>query len=80
MLQAFHLASALRGGGGPFATMEAAMRTVVVTKAYYAAGHGVLYEMTPDWRPVAPDVTWVTSEAIGISLEGLLSTLRSTPW
>jgi hypothetical protein len=80
MLQAFHLADVLSNGAAGFQQMETAMLTVVVDKAYYAPGHGILYEMTPDWKPVKPELTWVTSEAIGITIQALLSLVRSKPW
>jgi hypothetical protein len=48
------------------------MQTVALTKAYYAPGHGVLYEMTRQWTPDTVNKqpeTWVTTEAMGIELE-----------
>jgi hypothetical protein len=56
-------------------TREMQMQTVVLTKAYYAPGHGVLYEMTKQWTPVTINnhpATWVTTEAMGIELESLM--------
>ncbi len=84
MLEAFTVANALTSGR--YAAMEQAMLHVAQI-SYYAPGHGYLYESTLNWQPVIihhngqsiPE-TWVTSEAIGIVLEGLFATQRAQPW
>jgi len=84
MLEAFTVANALTNGR--YQAMEQAMLHVAQI-TYYAQGHGYLYEMTVNWQPVIihhngqsiPE-TWVTSEAIGIVLEGLFATQRAQPW
>ena len=81
MLWAFHLADQLTNG--QYANMEALMKTVALTKAYYAPGHGVLDEVTRQWTLLTvggrPE-NWVTSEAMGIELEALLDLYRTTPY
>jgi hypothetical protein len=74
MLQVFHLANTFTNN--KYQTMEALMRQVAVSKAYYAPGHGVLYEVKPDWTPLTVNgqpEDWVTTEAMGIELEGLFT-------
>lgn len=75
MLQAFHLADLLTNG--KYQNMEQLMLNVALNRAYYTPGHGVLYLTNADWtlyiqNHVAQD--WVTTEAMGAELEGLLST------
>lgn len=47
------------------------------TDSYYAAGHGWLYQMNPNWtlwtHDLASGQNWVTSEATGHALRSLLS-------
>ncbi len=73
MLWAFHLADQY---GGHYQDMENALLTVDLNKVYYSPGHGVIYEMRPEWSLVTikgvPE-DWVTTEAMGIELEGLFS-------
>ncbi len=73
MLWAFHLADQY---GGHYQDMENALLTIALNKVYYAPGHGVIYEMRPNWSLVTihgvPE-DWVTTEAMGIELEGLFS-------
>ena len=73
MLWAFHLADQY---GGNYQNMENALRTIALNKVYYAPGHGVIYEMRPDWSLVTikgiPE-DWVTTEAMGIELESLFA-------
>ena len=74
MLQVLHLANTLTHN--KYQTIEAQMRAVAVSKAYYAPGHGVLYEVKPDWTPLMVNgqpEDWVTAEAMGIELEGLFT-------
>jgi hypothetical protein len=83
MLEAFHLADAL--AHGRFQMTENALFDVALTKGYYAPGHGVLYETTANWQPLAikhssAHQDWVTTEAMGIMLEGLQSVNQSDPW
>ena len=78
MLWAFHLADQFTHG--KYQAMENLMLTVALTKAYYAPGHGVLYETKPDWTPMTfPSHTladFVTTEAMGAELESLFSLKR----
>ena len=73
MLWAFHLADQY---GGNYQNMENALLTIALNKVYYAPGHGVIYEMRPDWSLVTikgiPE-DWVTTEAMGIELESLFA-------
>ena len=74
MLQVFHLANTLTNN--KYQTMEAQMRTVAVSKAYYAPVDGVFYEVKSDWTPLTvkgQPQDWVTTEAMGIELEGLFT-------
>ena len=75
MLWAFHLANQFTNNR--YQNMENQMLTVALTKAYYAPCHGVFYEVNRDWTPLRfPDGTLadvVTTEAMGIELEGLFS-------
>lgn len=78
MLWAFHLADQL--AHNKYQAMEKQMLTVALSKAYYAPGHGVLYQTRPDWTPTTfPNHTledMVTTEAMGAELEGLFSLKR----
>ncbi len=71
MLWAFHLADEY---GGNYKDMENALYSIALNKVYYAPGHGVIYEMRANWSLVTihgiPE-NWVTTEAMGIELEGL---------
>lgn len=82
MLEAFAVANAFTHG--QFATMQALMLRVAVEKAYYAPGHGYVYEMKSDWQlltlPNGQHEDWVTTEAMGIALEGLFAVQESAPW
>jgi hypothetical protein len=75
MLEAFHLANLLTNNR--YKNMEDLMLAVALHKAYYAPGHGVLFETDADWTPITfPDGTPannVTTEAMGIELESLFS-------
>ncbi len=85
MLEAFAVANALTGGR--YQQMEQAMLKVAQI-TYYAPGHGYLYEERVDWSLVTINTknhqhipeTWVTSEAMGIVMEGLFATERTNPW
>lgn len=70
MLEAFHLANQFTHGR--YQNMEKLMGTVVLTKAYYAPGHGVLYEVNANWVPYHGQ-DWVTTEAMGTELEALFA-------
>jgi hypothetical protein len=82
LLEAFHVADQL--AGGRFAAMETLLGGVAIQHAYYRPGHGFLYEQTADWQPLtlAHGVVsdWVTTEAMGCALEGLLSMGDAHPW
>jgi hypothetical protein len=75
MLWALHLANQFTGNR--FQEMEKQMLKVALSKAYYAPGHGVMYEVRPDWTPLAfpnqAPANVVTTEAMGIELESLFS-------
>jgi autotransporter-associated beta strand protein len=81
MLEAFHVANSVTTNR--YAATEAALLNVALQKAYYAPGHGVLYEVRPDWTLVTinnqPE-DWVTTEAMGIVLETMFSLSSPRPW
>ena len=80
VLRAVHLADTLTGG--QYQSFESALLYVAVDKAYYAPGHGYLYSTQPNWQPhVRKGATrnFVTTEAMGIALEALLSTKAEPP-
>jgi hypothetical protein len=81
MLQTFHVANAVTTNR--YAATEAALLNVTLPKAYYAPGHGVLYEVANDWTPLTYSGQlgdWVTTEAMGIVLEALFSLEEANPW
>jgi hypothetical protein len=81
MLQAFHVANALTSGR--FQNSETELRRVALEKGYYAPGHGVLYEVMPDWTPRLHDgqaMDWVTTEAMGCMALALCSGEDQEPW
>lgn len=80
MLQAFHLADSFPEVNGAYLPMEQSFTQLIDTKIFYKPGQGVLYQMAPDWQPYRPNWTWVTSEAMDVTLEALLSLNRLTPW
>ena len=59
---------------------------VIVTtgKAYYAPGHGILYEQPADWSLLAlkkgSNEDWVTTEAMSITLMALQQRQHQDPW
>ena len=79
MLEAFQVADMLTGG--QYTGMVMAMAKVAVNLAYYAPGHGYFNQETADWKPLVLQTganagetkDWVTTEAMGIALEALLS-------
>ncbi len=75
MLWAFHLANEFTHN--KYQEMEKQMFTIALNKAYYAPGHGVVYEIKPDWTLLTfPNHTpedAVTTEAMGIELESLFA-------
>ncbi len=75
MLQAFHLANTLTANR--YKTMEDLMLQVALKDAYYAPGHGVLYEVHADWTPLTFHNgalnNAVTTEAMGAELESLFA-------
>lgn len=82
MLQAFHVANRLTGG--KYQDMENAMLRVLLDKAYYAQGRGIVYEMAPDWSLLKIKnrgvEDWVTSEAMGCAMLALFSLSEKEPW
>lgn len=79
LLTAYHMADLLTHG--QFQSMESLMLEVTVSKAYYAPGHGYMYQMTNNWQPNKQNgkPVVVTTEAMGIALEALLYLSSSTP-
>jgi hypothetical protein len=79
MLEAFQVADTLTRG--QYTGMVTALEQVAVNKAFYAPGHGYLDQETADWKPLVLQTganagetkDWVTTEAMGIALEALLS-------
>jgi hypothetical protein len=81
MLQAYHVANAVTANR--YAATEAALLDVAVNKAYYAPGHGVIYEVNNNWTPRVLSnglEDWVTTEAMGIVTEALFSLGELNPW
>lgn len=82
LLEAFRVANSLTHN--QFQSMQDVMSQIMLQRAYYSPGHGVLYQMTNDWRPIEMKngvvQDWVTTEAMGIALEGLFSLQRPNPW
>ena len=78
MLWAFHLANMLTNHA--YQNMEDQMLNVALNKAYYAPGHGVLYQVRADWTPNSIGglpLDWVTTEAMGSELESLFNAGRT---
>lgn len=77
MLEAVILANKVTNNA--YQAMQVALVTLVTGPAYYTPGHGVVYEVRPDWSLVKSSGSstgyedWVTTEAMGIALEGLLA-------
>lgn len=75
MLQAFNLADKLTGG--KYKETEDQLLSLAISKAYYAPGHGVLYDVNADWslRKLRNGTyeDMVTTEAMGAELESLFS-------
>ncbi|MEI7728934.1 MAG: hypothetical protein WCO56_05155 [Verrucomicrobiota bacterium] len=82
LLQAFHVANQLTGG--KYQSMVNAMTRVLLEKAYYAPGGGILYEVQPDWTPRVlkngKPADWVTTEAMGCAMMALFSMNEPQPW
>jgi hypothetical protein len=64
--------------------LEEDLLTVATEKAYYAPGHGILYEQAADWSLLplkkGGKEDWVTTEAMGITLMALQERERREPW
>jgi hypothetical protein len=81
MLEAFRVANSITNN--QYQSMQTALLHLALGPAYYRAGHGVLFEMTENWQPLVIRggvADWVTAEAMGISLESLLSVDSKRPW
>ncbi len=82
MLQAFHVANQVTGG--KYRSMEGAMLRVLLDKAYYEPGRGIVYEMAPDWSLLKAKsggfADWVTSEAMGCALLAMFSLNEEESW
>jgi hypothetical protein len=82
MLEAVVVANRLTGNR--YRALEEALVKVVLEKAYYAPGRGILYEQAADWSLLALKgggvADWVTTEAMGITLEALQQRNRKEPW
>jgi len=95
MIQTFSVAHTIPQLEGRYHYDLLLLLDVSLNEAYFAHGHGFAYETRFDFspRPAVVNITgqfngadrppyllWVTSEAIGIALEGLLAALCGTPW
>jgi hypothetical protein len=82
MLEVFRVANLLTNNR--YQDMQNALEQVAERRAYFAPGHGYLYQMTSDWQVMTlkngQPQDWVTTEAMGIALEGLLSAQDPAPW
>jgi hypothetical protein len=82
LLQAFAVANRLTGGR--FQEMEDTLLQIALEKAYVPAKHGIVYLQAPDWSLLTAKQggprDWVTTEAMGIGLEALLSLERKETW
>ncbi|HLZ61467.1 MAG TPA: hypothetical protein VKR06_31345 [Ktedonosporobacter sp.] len=82
LLEAFSVANKFTNNR--YQRMQDELLKLTIGKAYYPAGHGVVYEMSPDWQirtlKNGQPEDWVTTEAMGIVIESLYSTMRSDPW
>jgi hypothetical protein len=82
MLQAVHVANRLTDGN--YADMESAMLDVLLNKAYYKKGQGIVYEMAPDWSLLKVKnggvEDWVTSEAMGCAMLAIFSINEKDSW
>jgi hypothetical protein len=82
MLEAFRLANTLTNHA--YQSMQDALTQVLLTKAYYAPGHGILFQVTANWSPTPLKSgiaqAWVTTEAMGIGLEALFALSATAPW
>jgi hypothetical protein len=79
MLQAFHIANQLTSGR--YRETEDQLQSLAINKAYYAPGHGVLYDVNANWslrrlrNGTYEDM--VTTEAMGAEMESLFSLSES---
>jgi hypothetical protein len=80
VLEAFHVADSFPDVHEAYQDMEQSFGSVVVNRIFFPPGQGVLYETTPDFMPVHPSWTWVTSEAMDITVQALVSNERPVPW
>ncbi len=75
MLEAYVTANHLLGN--KYVDMQQEMEHVVEVQAYDVNAHGIGYECHPDWTLMhlndGTTEDWVTTEAMGIALEGLLA-------
>src|SRR5579859_5015895 len=81
MLEAFRVANVY--SNNRYQSMQDALQQVAIQHAYYPQGHGVVYEVTNDWKILVRNgkpFDWVTTEAMGIAFEGLFSLSRANPW
>jgi hypothetical protein len=82
LLQAFAVANRLTGGR--FQEMEETLLRIALEKAYVPAKHGFVYLQAPDWSLLTAKQggqrDWVTTEAMGIAAEALLSLERKETW
>ncbi len=82
LLQAYAVANRLTGG--QFRETEEALLGIALEKAYSPSGRGYVYLQAPDWSLLTAKQggkrDWVTTEAMGIALEALLSLQRKETW
>ena len=64
--------------------MEEALLAIALEKAYSPSGRGYVYLQAPNWSLLTAKQggkrDWVTTEAMGIALEALLSLQRKETW
>ncbi len=69
--------------GGAYSSLVSELAQVATERAYYAAGHGFLYQEQSDWQPVVRKgevKNFVTTEAMGIAIEALFALGTPSPW
>lgn len=70
MLQAFRIALQYVSSSD-YQDTETELLKCLLEKAYVPGEHGVVYEMSPTWQLINNE-NWVTTEAMGIVMEGLM--------
>nr|MBF6592721.1 hypothetical protein [Ktedonobacterales bacterium] len=82
MLEVFRVANTLTNNR--YQAMQDTLLQLATHQAYYAPGHGYLYNQSSDWQVLklrgGGFDDWVTTEAMGIALEGLQALGDPQPW